>query len=128
MERIPLKALCEFPHILQLHMEDPTFPRFLTSQTVGQSVTLCSHQGQALSHGSLGVHITYPGLLEDSLRLGLLRRDHGALRTGIATTSKPELQEQGEKLPEVVQGTHSEPRARRVSWPLSKAETPNRRT
>lgn len=77
-------------------MEDPTFPRFLTRQTVRQSFSPYSHQGQALSHGFPGVHITYPGLLEDSLCLGFLGRDHGALRTGVATTSKTELQEKVE--------------------------------
>lgn len=83
-------------------MEDPTSPRFLIRQTVGQSFSQCSH-------------VTYPGLLEDSLGLGLLGRDHGALRTGITTTSKPELQEQGEKSPEMEWVTHCDPRGRWVS-------------
>lgn len=75
-----------------------------------------------------GIHITYPGLLEDSLGLGLLGRDHGALRTSITTTSKPELREQGEGSLGMEHGTHPDPSMRWVSWTLSKAETLSPRT
>lgn len=107
---------------LPLTVEDPTFPMLLTRQTVRQSFDLCSHRSQALR--TPGIHATHPGLLEDSLSLGLLGRDHGSLRTSITTTSKPELQEKSEGSLGKEHGTHSDPSMRWVSCSLCKQRLP----
>lgn len=74
-----------------------------TSWTLGSHVSWLTLQASTprRTHGARSSGKTHwtswspqcqPGLLEDSLGLRLLGRDHGALRTSIAASSKPERQ------------------------------------